>query len=133
MSNKRSKIALFIFITWLSFACAGRIFEKTHIFSNPIRPIDEIYDFYTDTILSDDVWIFKPDGLFKARVFTGTELVNLSGKYSGDDVGDGFVILIYLNDDEEYTYEVYLDVENDAYSYIDWIIDDNTIKKILVS
>ena len=118
---------LIIAVIAITFACAGRIFEKQHIFSNPIRQINEVYDYSTDTIIADDVWVFNPDGTFKAKIKDSSKILEITGTYSGDDIGERYLFFLFINDDNDADYEVQLDTENDLYSFIEWKNGDNSI------
>jgi hypothetical protein len=116
-------------------ACAGRTFTLTKVYAIDTGKIAEYYDEETETIIGEDVWAFRSDGTFDAILIVEEEIMTLSGKYEGDDVGDmGFYI--FLNTDIDGIFddgEVLLDTENDEYKWIEWIHNGITYRYYLLA
>ena len=115
-----------------SLACAGRVFETTHVYSLSELTVSQAYEPNSGTILADNVWVFRPDGTFEARIPACNTRDHLFGSYSGDDVGSEFLFLLDLNEDGQGEDTVRVDVKNDEYAYIEWDCDDQTLRFILI-
>lgn len=115
-----------------TIACAGRVFETTHVYSLSQVPLSEVYESESDLIRGDNVWVFRPDGTFEANVPVCKTGGNLSGFYSGDDVGSEFIFLLDLDGDGAAEDQVTLDVENDGFAFIDWICGDQVFRFFLL-
>ena len=120
-------LAFLVLIT-ASLACAGRVFQNTHVYALPQIPLLEAYDPTSDAILADNVWVFRPDGTFQARITSCKGHEQFSGSYSGDDVGSDFLFLLDTNGDGTTDDQVQLDVQDDAYSFIDWKCSEQPIR-----
>jgi hypothetical protein len=109
-----------------SLACAGRVFDELHVYSSPTRSLADVYDPSTDTILAENVWVFRPDGTFSAQLIINGDQLIMSGTYEGDDTGTGFFFLLDTDGDGKNDEEVELDVEEDEYSFISWEYGSDT-------
>ena len=109
-------------------ACAGRVFTELRVYSATPAPIEQLYDTGTDTILQDDVWVFRPDGSFDAVLIIDGERFLLSGTYEGDDAGEEFIFGLDIDGDGQDDELIYADVANDGFSFIEWRRDDGTFR-----
>lgn len=126
MNRQRRLLFVVMALVLTSFACGSRVFEKPHVYANPPQPLAEVYDSSTDLILADNVWVFRPDGTFEARLENNGQHLHLSGTYDGDDTGSGFFIFLDTDGDGQPDDQLLLDTENDAYSYIEWEAEADT-------
>lgn len=95
-----------------------RIFVDLRVYSATPGTVSQYYDSTADKILGENVWFFRPDGTYSAIINDEGEVINLSGVYSGDDVGgDVFIFSIETNNDSEYDESLYTD---DDFSFIEW-------------
>jgi hypothetical protein len=109
-----------------NLVCTGRVFTQLHVYSATPAPIEQLYDTTTDTILHDDVWVFRSDGTFDAVLIINGERLLLSGTYNGDDAGDEFIFGLDIDDDGQDDELIYADVTDDSFSLIEWRRDDGT-------
>jgi hypothetical protein len=111
-----------------SLACAGRVFAELRVYSATHAPVVQLYDAATDTILRDDVWVFRPDGTFDAVLIIDDQRLLLSGTYDGDDAGEEFVFGLDIDGDGQDDELIYADVTGDSFSFIEWRRDNGTFR-----
>ncbi len=122
-------IVVVLFLVAATLACAGRVFETSHVYALTPIPAQEAYDASTDAVVADNAWVFRPDGTFAANLSACGTRTHLSGTYSGDDVGpDTFLILLDTNKDGTSDDQVQLDVHNIAYSFLEWDCAGQTLR-----
>jgi hypothetical protein len=127
--NKRLTLAVALAMLVLAIlACAERSFTDTHVYAAMPGFASEFYDQAADRILQDDVWVFRPDGKYSAIVQVEGNRLTLSGRYGGDDAGNGFYFSIDTNNDGEYDDSLYA---SEGFSYIEWRRSSGTLKYVL--
>ena len=127
--KKRIKLSLFL-ITLVAtiLACGYKTFGAIHVYSATSGYVSQFYNSTTDTILADNVWVFYPDGKYKALVLVDGKQTNLSGKYGAEDAGDEFTISIDTDGDSKFDDDLYPD---DNLSYFEWHHNSNILKYYL--
>jgi hypothetical protein len=111
-----------------TLACAERQFGNTRVFSATPGTADKFYDQTADKILLDNVWVFHPDGTYDAVVVIEGQRKTISGRYGGDDSGEGFYFSI--DTDNDGNYDDYL-VASEGFMYLEWRRDSETLKYFL--
>jgi hypothetical protein len=105
-----------------------RIFKDLRVYSAIPGTPNQFYDPIADKFLSEDVWVFRSNGTYKAEVSVDGEILELSGVYAGDDTGQGFTFSIETNNDSAFDEELYTD---DNFSFIEWRRNGETLKYYL--
>ncbi len=106
-----------------------RIFTDLRVYSATPGTPSQFYDPIADKIIGENVWVFRSDGTYRAKVTVSGELLNLSGVYAGDDTGQGFLFSIEINNDSTFDESLYTD---DNFSFIEWKREGETLKYYLV-
>jgi hypothetical protein len=106
----------------------GRIFKDLRVYSATPGTPNQFYDPIADKLLREDVWVFRPNGTYKAEVSVDGEILELSGVYAGDQTGQGFIFSIETNNDSTFDESLYTD---DNFSFIEWRRDGESLKYYL--
>lgn len=109
-------------------ACGGRVFTDLRVYSLEPGSQADFYDSEADVILKDNVWVFRPDGTFEARITVTDTLTSLLGHYEGDNIGSGFVMFLDFDGDQVFEDEVSVADDN---SYIEWEHQGQTYRFVL--
>ena len=115
-----SLIALFT----VTIACSYRYFADFRVYSATPGSAIQFFDSTTDTIIADNVWVFYPEGNFKAVVIVEGKRTTLHGKYGVDNAADNWLISIDVDSRKKFNDHLYL---NDSFSYFEWRGDNNVI------
>jgi hypothetical protein len=127
--KKLSRILLAVLALVVStLACAEKTFTDLHVYSASFGTVGQFYDQATDKILEENVWVFRSDGSYTAIVNIDGEIITLTGKYGGDDVGDDFLFSIDTNNDGNYDEQIFA---SDDFSFIEWRRESGTLKYYL--
>ena len=108
-----SLIALIITV----LACGYKTFGNLRVYSSTSGSASQFYDATADTILAENVWVFYPNGEYKAVVIVDEKQTTLRGKYGAEDIGDVFAIVIDTDGDGKFDDELYPDHNS---SYFEW-------------
>lgn len=115
-----SLIALIITV----LACGYKTFGNLRIYSSTSGSASQFYDATADTILAENVWVFYPEGKYKAIVIIDGKQTILRGKYGAEDRGDDFIISIDTDNDGKFDDELYPDHNS---SYFEWHHENNIV------
>jgi len=129
MANRKLAIITPVaFLILAMLACAEKQFANPHVYSATSGPANQFYDQTADKILTDDVWVFRPDGTYSAILNVDGQRLMLSGRYGGDNAAEDFFIAIDTDGDGEYDDSLYA---SDDFSYIEWQRSNGTLKYAL--
>jgi len=124
MKRRTQLSVVFIALIFTTLACGYKTFGSVRVYSSTSGSVSQFYDANTDTILKDDVWIFYPNGKYKAVVIVDEKRTSLHGKYGAEDMGDIFVILIDTDGDGKFDEELYPDHKS---TYFEWRHENNVV------
>jgi hypothetical protein len=124
MKNRIQLCLILITLIIATLACGYKTFGDLRVYSSISGSANQFYDATTDAILADNVWIFYPDGKYKAVVMIDGKQTNLHGKYGAEDIGNVFTILLDTDGDGKFDDELYPDHNS---SYFEWHYESNTV------
>ncbi len=117
LSNRMTSVVFALFLLVTALACgAGQIFATRQVYSATTGTATEFYDSTSDKILKDNVWVFYPDGTYKANLLIAGVRLTRSGKY---EANEGVIDLDTSYEGDKYTYTDQLFQNKDS-SQITW-------------